>query len=131
MYIIQLKIETKSKLALNKFLMFFHEIITKPIFKFGHSYVLNIKNSNREQHNNKITILTSPHINKNAQEHYVIKQYSKKINIFFFKNLKFITFIKKVNKIVFPEINIKIKFIKTKETSIIISQSINPEMYKT
>jgi ribosomal protein S10 len=127
MYIIQLKIKSKSKQALTNFLSFFQKII-----KYQNFFILNLKASNCNCNNKKITILTSPHVYKNAQEHFYIKQYSKKINIFSFQNTKLLIIIKKINLILFPEISIQIRILLTKtKHKKIISEIINPEMYKT
>jgi ribosomal protein S10 len=62
-----------------------------------------------------VSILTSPHVNKKAQEQFKTKMYSLQLKVKTFELLKFIIFLKRLSANLLPNINIKIK-IKTKMT---------------
>jgi ribosomal protein S10 len=60
-----------------------------------------------------VSILTSPHVNKKAQEQFKIKMYSLQLKVKTFELLKFIILFKRLSVNLLPNINLKIK-IRTK-----------------
>ena len=62
-----------------------------------------------------ISILTSPHVNKKAQEQFKTQMYSLQLKIQTFELLKLIIFLKRISGNMLPNINLKIK-ITTKIT---------------
>jgi hypothetical protein len=131
MFLIEVIIVSKNKWALKNFIIFLRKMLKKKLFKFVTFFILKQKISICNQYHRKIAILTSPHVYKYAQEHFVIKKYSKKIHLLTLKNLKILVFLKKIILLIFPEINIKIKLITTKlKYKNLITKYLNPELYK-
>ena len=59
-----------------------------------------------------ITILTSPHVNKNAQEQFGYNIYRKRLKCLSFQSLLFLLFLKKIKYQLSSSISIKINIIK-------------------
>lgn len=74
----------------------------------------------------KITILKSPHVNKNAQSQYEYRIFSKKLIISSHNDLKLLILLKKIKTKIFPEIKIKIKFNFNKRKK---NNLLNPKNY--
>lgn len=88
MYI--LRIYFKSLKKNNKF-----KTIFKKNEKIKNSHFFKVKNKNKI-----FTLLKSPHVNKKSREHFILKNYSQKINLEFFnfyQLINFLIFIKKKN----------------------------------
>ena len=85
----------------------------------------------QKQNRKFFTTLKSPHVNKTAQEQVEYREFAKQITVFSFQILKFLILLKKIHKSLFPDVEIKIKFIlknKTiKKTKLV---AINPDNYK-
>lgn len=80
--------------------------------------IITIPIKNKKNH---FSILKSPHVNKNAQEQFGFKFFSKKLKLYFPPNidyLKHFVMLKKLKNYIFSDVSIKINFvIKTKKTS--------------
>jgi small subunit ribosomal protein S10 len=79
MYILKVNIKSSTKIDNNRSKKKLLEIKKK--FKFNH---IQISNGIKTKTKNKIfTLLRSPHVNKKSREHFIFKNYSLKINIYF------------------------------------------------
>ena len=94
-------LQSKNKISMNNFL-FYLKYITK--------FSLNIlkKFLKKKIKKKKLTILTSPHINKKAQEQFETRFLKKKITIQITKNFGYLVFLKNLNFNLFPDIKLKI-----------------------
>jgi ribosomal protein S10 len=130
MFLLNIKTKTKNQLSLKFFFKFLIKlcknkklILNLPVVKF-----LNYKYNKQ---NKIITVLTSPQANKNAQEQFLLKSYSKKAFIFSFKILKLLILLKKIKKNLFSDIKIQLNFLFSKKISKKINTKIfNPEKFK-
>lgn len=96
-------ISSKNQDSLNKFIYVF----------FKNTYLnFNIIKRSFKKKKRKIvlTLLKSPHVNKKAQEQFETRFFSKEFKIQVFQNFKFLIFLKKLKKHLFPDIKTKIKF---------------------
>jgi ribosomal protein S10 len=129
MFLVNIKIVSKDKEASKKF----YKLILKICKKKQLGIKLNKFNyKNKKSNCKKISILTSPNANKNAQEQFMFKLYSKK-NVFFLLQIqKFLIIIKKIKLTVLPEIKFTIDFFFTnKIVKKLIKKKLNPENFKT
>jgi ribosomal protein S10 len=92
-------INSKNKKSLLKFNTF----LTKELFT-----VIN-KNLKIKSTKKTITLLTSPHVNKTAQEQFEYTTYYSKILVNIPNFRKFLIFMKKIQTNIFSDINMKIK----------------------
>jgi ribosomal protein S10 len=95
-----LKISSKDKKILKKFLYFFTELKFFPTF---------LKSFPKLEKRKFVTVLKSPHINKTAQEQFEYRYYSRHLLIHSFKPLTFILLLKKLKNLSFSGINFEIK----------------------
>ena len=107
---IHIKILTKNLNSLKRFLIFLKYLNTNK--KNINGFLKYLKKRTKK---NIFTILKSPHVNKTAQEQIEYRLFSKQVNIFSFQILKFIILIKKIQKILFPDLNIQLKLIINKK----------------
>jgi ribosomal protein S10 len=122
---INIKILSKNKMSLQRFLKFFVLFCNENKINFF------IKYFSQKQKIHKFTILKSPHVNKKAQEQFEYRLFSKKLNIFSFQILKFIIVLKKIQLKLFSDIKINIKFIlNTIKLKKQISNSLKPNNFK-
>ena len=114
-----IQLSAKDKSSLKKFLDF--------IKKIKHSNLI-ISSFSKKKIKKFLTVLKSPHVNKTAQEQFEFRIYTHKLRIRSFQSLKFLLILKKIKKLSFPGVNIKIKsvFEKKKETKNVLT-GINPE----
>jgi len=129
MFLLNIKIKSKDKNSIKDFL----KLITKLYNKKNLRLSLTLVNYlNKKKNYTKISVLTSPNANKNAQEQFLFKIYSKQTNLFSFKIQKFLVLLKKVKQFLFPDIKIQLMFFFTnKITKKFITKTFNPENYKT
>jgi len=93
---------SKSKASLNYFILFFKRYV------IYNSNTIN-KHFQKKINTKTITILGSPHVNKNSQEQFEIKTFKKHFKITVQENSKLLLFLKKLNYNIGSDINIKIK----------------------
>ena len=96
-------IESKNKKAIKRFI----EFLTKKTkyFKFN----LIKKFVSKRLNTKKMSILKSPHVNKKAQEQFELKMFRFEIILKTVPCFRFLTFIKKIKNLIFPEIKLKLK----------------------
>jgi ribosomal protein S10 len=120
----QIKILSKNKISIKKFLLFFYknkQLKLNVIFKYF----------NQPRNKRIFSILKSPHVNKTAQEQFEYIITTKKINIYSFKIIKFLIFIKKIQNKLFSDIKLEIKFLINKKLKKKIKKKIfNPNNFK-
>lgn len=79
----------------------------------------------------RLTILKSPHVNKKAQEQFESRIFKKQFTVQTLKNLKYLIFLKRLNYNLFPDVNIKLKYIITDKNSKKLGlKTVNPNYYK-
>lgn len=129
MILLNIKVESKNKNSLKKFL----KLITKLYKKKNLKLNLTLLNYLRKKNNyNKISVLTSPNANKNAQEQFLFKTYSKQTTLFMFQIQKFLVILKKIKQFLFSDVKIQlIFFLAHKITKKIITKAFNPEQFIT
>lgn len=128
MILLNIKIESKNKNSLKKFL----KLITK-LYKKKSKVKFNIVKLFEKKNNyNKISVLTSPNANKNAQEQFLFKTYSKQTTLFMFQIQKFLVILKKIKQFLFSDVKIQlIFFLAHKITKKIVTKAFNPEQFIT
>lgn len=72
----------------------------------------------------KFSILTSPHVNKDAQEQFELNIFTKQLKNYSFNFFKILIILKKISKKIFPDIQIKIKFLFLKKKKFFLEQNI-------
>jgi ribosomal protein S10 len=100
-------VTSKNKNSIKNFCNFFHEIT--------YTYFRILRKTFKKQTKKKfITILTSPHVNKTAQEQFELKTFSTQIKLETGQPFKFLMLLKKIKVYIFPDVNIKLKLITYK-----------------
>lgn len=99
-------ITSRNKNSINDFFSFFNKNTTCN---------LNIlkKYFQKNGAKKRLTILQSPHVNKKAQEQFESRLFKKQFTVQTPKNFKYLIFLKKLNYSLFPDVNLKLKFIIT------------------
>ena len=117
-------ITSKNKNSISDFLLFFNEN------KLCNLNVIK-KYFQKKMGRGKLTILKSPHVNKKAQEQFESRLFKKQLTIQTTKNLKYLIFLKKLNYDLFPDINIRLKYIINKKDIFKLGLKIfNPNYFK-
>jgi hypothetical protein len=106
-----LQIKSKNEKSLQNFLIFFFKSLT---VEFG-IYAQITLNKTKNQ---KIVLLKSPHVNKNAGEFFIIDLLFKTLSLNFFHSKKNIIMLKKTLDILFQDISIILKIISSKDLQI-------------
>jgi ribosomal protein S10 len=129
MFLLNIKIKSKNKNSIKNFL----KLITKLYNKKNLRLSLTLANYlNKKNNYTKISVLTSPNANKNAQEQFLFKIYSKQTTLFTFKIQKFLVLLKKIKRFLFSDIKIQLIFFLTnKIKKKLITKTFNPENFKT
>lgn len=126
MILITIKIVSKNKNSLKNFMKCIIKLCKKKKLNLTFINYFNKKNKYK-----KISVLTSPNANKNAQEQFLFKTCSKQITIFTFKTEKMLLFLKKLKMFSFTDVKISLKFIFLKKfIKKIVSKTFNPENFK-
>jgi Ribosomal protein S10p/S20e len=114
-----LKVSSKGKRILKKFITVFTKLESLPVF---------FKLFSIYEKRKFITVLKSPHVNKTAQEQFEYRFYSKHFLIYSFKPLTLFLLLKKLKNVSFPGVNLKIKglFERTKTNKHLLN-IINPD----
>ena len=100
-------IKSKNKNSIKNFLLFLNKIIIlNDLHHKSIIYVFKTK-LNKEV----FTVLKSPHVNKTAQKHFEINIYSRKINIYSYKNFKLLVILKYLLSKYYFDINFKYSII--------------------
>lgn len=114
-----IKIFSKEKETLNRFLKFFSKLQLSEI---------QLKQLQKKRKSKFITILKSPHVNKTAQEQFDFKIFTKQIVLFSSKPFLFLMMFKKIKSLTFPGLKIEIKcLLKNSKKKNILLCAINPE----
>jgi ribosomal protein S10 len=108
---LNLLISSKSNKSLNNFL----NVFNKNLLIVRSTFVK--KTFKKRLKKTVITILKSPHVNKNAQEQFEIKYLTRQLLVSTADSKKFLIFIKKLKTFLFPDIYIKIKLFTNKKKS--------------
>ena len=96
-----IKVSSKSKDNLKTFLSFFtNSEVNSNLF---------IKYFPKQKVKKFVSVLKSPHVNKTAQEQFEYRVYTKKLSITSTQHFQFLYILKKIQRDIFPFINIKIK----------------------
>jgi ribosomal protein S10 len=117
-------IASKNKNSINDFFLFFNK---------NTRYKLNSlkKYFQKNMEKKKLTILKSPHVNKKAQEQFESRLFKKQFTVQTKKNLKYLIFLKRFNYDLFPDVDIKLKYIITsKDTEKLALKVFNPNYFK-
>jgi ribosomal protein S10 len=114
-----IQLSAKNKSSLKKFLDF--------ITKIKDSNLI-ISSFSKKKVRKFLTVLKSPHVNKTAQEQFEFRIYSHKLRVKSLQSLKLLLTLKRIKKLSFPGVNLKIKsvFEKRKEPKSVLT-GINPE----
>lgn len=111
MQLYYLQIKSKNEKSLQNFLIFFFKSFT---VEFG-IYTQIILNRTKNQ---KIVLLKSPHVNKNAGEFFTIDLLFKTLSLNFFHSKKNVMLLKKTLDILFQDISIILQAISIKDLQI-------------
>lgn len=115
---------SKNKNSLNNFFLFFKNT---PVLHFN---ILK-KFFNKKKKIKKLTILKSPHVNKTAQEQFEIRIFSRQLNVYSLKSLKYLVFFKKIKNNSLSDIFVKIDFFLDKKNENNLKlKIINPNNFK-
>lgn len=97
-------ITSRNKTSIYYFFLFFNSVILCSLTAL-------ITYFQKKVDKKKLTVLTSPHVNKRAQEQFERKLFKKQLLINTTKTFKYLIFLKKLNYNVFSDISIKLKCI--------------------
>lgn len=115
---------SKNKNSLNNFFLFFKKT---PVLHFN---VLK-KYFNKKKKIKKLAILKSPHVNKTAQEQFEIRTFSRQLNIYSPKSLKYLIYFKKIKNNSLSDIFVKINFFLSKQNENNLKLNIiNPNNFR-
>ena len=115
---------SKNKNSLNNFFLFFKK---PPVLHFN---ILK-KYFNKKKKIKKLTILKSPHVNKTAQEQFEIRTFSRQLNVYSPKNLKYLIYFKKIKNNLLSDIFVKMNFFLSKKNENNLKLNIiNPNNFK-
>jgi ribosomal protein S10 len=129
MFLLNIQIKSKNKNSLKNFLKLLAKLYDKKKLKLNLTL---IKYLNKKNELNKISVLTSPNANKNAQEQFLFKTHSKKVTLFTFQIQKFLVLLKKIKRSLFSDVKIKLLFFLTNNlTKKFFTKIFNPENFKT
>jgi ribosomal protein S10 len=114
-----IELSAKNKNSLKKFLNF--------LAKVKHPNLI-VSSFSKKKIRQFVTVLKSPHVNKTAQEQFEFRIYTRKLRVKSLQSLKFLLILKRIKKLSFPGVNLKIKsvFEKRKEIKNVLT-SVNPE----
>lgn len=101
-----IKLFSRNKKSLNKFCIFFNNLIRK---EFNFEETVRFKNKRKKR--TLITTLKSPHINKKSKDQYEIVTYSKNIKIYTKNSGKLSILIKKIKNKLLADILLKVEII--------------------
>jgi ribosomal protein S10 len=110
-------VTSKNKSSIKNFHKFFNEIT--------YNYFNIIRKTFKKKPKKKfITILTSPHVNKTAQEQFELKTFSTQIKLETVQPFKFLMLLKKIKINTFPDVNIKLKLVSYKVKQSLLKKKI-------
>lgn len=99
---IKICIQSKHQYYIDQFIILFNKK-SRTLFKSVKQLFI------QKKYQPRFSVLTSPHVNKKAQEQFEIRIYYWQIKVQTFELLKLGIFLKKVNESVFPNLNFKLK----------------------
>ena len=130
--LISITISSKNEKHIIRFLNFWQNSIPKAMKKSAS--ILKVQKNDKKKKKYWISILTSPHINKDAQNHYGYNLFSKNLFIVSYKPRKFFFLFKKIQIFLFPEIkfqiNSKISFQKIHQFNLNVLKPYNFTFFK-
>lgn len=116
---------SKSKKSLNSLLKFLNYSLKIQNIKTPLNYL------KKKKIKKKISVLTSPHVNKSAQEHFEYNIYSIKIHFYLYRTKKYLVMLKKIKNKLFPDVLIQINMENSKKSDKnLIKNIINPNHFK-
>lgn len=114
---------SKVKKSLNEFASFINKNLDV-------NFNLINKNLIKKKRGGVITLLKSPHVNKNAQEQFEIEQFGLSFNIKTLRPFNFLVFLKKIKLYIFPAVKIKVKSLNiNNQRKIINKKNLNLDNY--
>lgn len=99
---IKMCIQSKHQYYIDQFIILFNKK-SRTFFKSIKQIFI------KKKYQPRFSVLTSPHVNKKAQEQFEIKIYYWQMKVQTFELLKLGIFLKRVNESVFPNLNFKLK----------------------
>jgi ribosomal protein S10 len=117
-------ITSKNKNSVSDFFLF---LLKNKTYNFNNLKKYFQKNKRKK----RLTILKSPHVNKKAQEQFESRVFRKQFTIQTIKNFRYLTLLKRLSYNLFPDIDIKLKYVISSSDSIKLGlKAINPDYYK-
>lgn len=117
---LELKIITKNKESINKFLSF--------LFK-NHKQNLIFQHMTKKKKKKMFTVLKAPHVNKVAQEQFEYKILTNQANLYSLKTLKLMFYFKNIQNKLFSNIKIELNSLFLKQNKKLKKKIINPEKF--
>lgn len=117
-------ITSKNKTSISNFFLFFNFIVFGSLTALTTCFQKNVGKK-------KLTVLTSPHVNKSAQEQFEYRFFKKQLRINTIKTFKYLIFFKKLNYTIFSDISLKLKCrINNNDTQQLGLKAFNPNRCK-
>jgi hypothetical protein len=118
---LELKILTKNKKSINKFLLFFFN---------NNKLNLIFKHFSKKNKRKIFTILKAPHVNKIAQEQFEYRIVTNQTNLYILKTLKFLVFLKNIQNKLFSNIKLELNTLFWKKNDNIKIEIFNPDKFR-
>lgn len=93
---------SKNKNSIRKFVRFFNVTMRRVKLKTKKKFFI------KKERKKFMTILTSPHVNKSAQEQFEIRTFSVQLRIETMQSFKFLVLVKRIGNQLFPDTRIKL-----------------------
>jgi ribosomal protein S10 len=123
---VNIYLSSKNQNSLKTFLRFFSKLCLDKKIQVN-IFSVHFQKQKQKQ---KITVLKSPHVNKQAQEHFEFCMYKKQISVYSFQSFKFLIILKKIQLKLFPDVRVKIKFLVNNNTFTKIKRKkFNPKIF--
>lgn len=115
---------SKNKTSISNFFLFFNSVVFSSLTALITYFQKNVVKK-------KLTVLTSPHANKSAQEQFERRFFKKQLIINTIKTFRYLIFLKKLNYNIFSDISIKLKYrIHNKDAQLLGLKTFNPNRCK-
>jgi ribosomal protein S10 len=117
-------ITSKNKTSMSNFFLFFNTVVFDSLTALIRYFQKNVCKK-------KLTVLTSPHANKSAQEQFECRFFKKQLIINTIKTFRCLIYFKKLNYNVFSDVSIKLKCrINNKSAQQLGMKTFNPNRCK-
>lgn len=117
-------ITSKNKISISNFFLFFNSVVFGSLIALMRYFQKNVEKK-------KLSVLTSPHVNKSAQEQFECRLFKKQLLINTIKTFRHLIFLKKLNYNIFSDVNIKLKCtINNKDVQQLGLKTFNPNCCK-